>query len=98
GIPKRKNRGYAKGKGKASTTKIPQKLLGPVAFSLERMLAILEALTLEYVDFPGLDDAHQREDMANLGDQQSAYPVRARTTHPRTTDCSNRIDGYHRLQ
>ncbi|KAG9082898.1 hypothetical protein FS749_006484 [Ceratobasidium sp. UAMH 11750] len=30
------------------------------------MLAILEALTLEYVDFPGLDDAHQREDMANL--------------------------------
>ncbi|KAG9127409.1 hypothetical protein FRC07_014088 [Ceratobasidium sp. 392] len=66
GIPKRKNRGYAKGKGKASTTKIPQKLLGPVAFNLERLLAILEALTLEYVDFPGLDEAHQREDMANL--------------------------------
>ncbi|KAG8774700.1 hypothetical protein FRC12_001867 [Ceratobasidium sp. 428] len=65
GIPKRKNRGYAKGKGKA-TTKIPQKLLGPVAFNLERLLAILEALTLEYVDFPGLDDVHQREDMANL--------------------------------
>ncbi|KAG8738467.1 hypothetical protein FRC10_006813 [Ceratobasidium sp. 414] len=64
GIPKRKNRGYAKGKGIAS--KIPQKLLGPVAFSLERMLAILEALTLEYIDFPGVDDAHQREDMANL--------------------------------
>ncbi|QRV83547.1 origin recognition complex, subunit 5-like [Ceratobasidium sp. AG-Ba] len=66
GIPKRKNRGYAKGKGKAATAKVPQKLIGPAAFNLERMLAILEALTLEYVDFPGLDDAHQREDMANL--------------------------------
>ncbi|KAG9102869.1 hypothetical protein FRC06_000933 [Ceratobasidium sp. 370] len=59
GIPKRRNRGYAKGKGKLSTSKVPQKLLGPVAFSLERMLAILEALTLEYVDFPGLDDFAQ---------------------------------------
>lgn len=86
GLPKRKNRGYAKGKGKVSTSKvcsfaaptnmystdlfgakkIPQKLLGPVAFALERMLAILEALTLEYVDFPGLDDAYEREDTANL--------------------------------
>lgn len=66
GIPKRKNRGYAKGKGKVSTTKVPQKLLGPVAFGLERVLAILEALTLEYVDFPGLDDAYEREDTANL--------------------------------
>jgi hypothetical protein len=30
------------------------------------MLAILEALTLEYIDFPGLDDAYEREDTANL--------------------------------
>jgi hypothetical protein len=30
------------------------------------MLAILEALTLEYVDFPGLDEAYEREDTANL--------------------------------
>ncbi|KAH7334431.1 origin recognition complex subunit 5 C-terminus-domain-containing protein [Rhizoctonia solani] len=66
GIPKRKNRGFAKGKGKTATAKIPQKLLGPSAFGLERMLAILEALTLEYVDFPGLDDAYEREDTANL--------------------------------
>ena len=40
--------------------------MGPVAFALERMLAILEALTLEYVDFPGLDDIYEREDTANL--------------------------------
>ncbi|CAE6420398.1 unnamed protein product [Rhizoctonia solani] len=66
GIPKRKNRGYAKGKGKAATAKIPQRLLGPSAFGLERMLAILEALTLEYVDFPGLDEAYKREDTAGL--------------------------------
>ncbi|KAF8673076.1 Origin recognition complex (ORC) subunit 5 C-terminus [Rhizoctonia solani] len=66
GIPKRKNRGYAKGKGKGATAKIPQKLLGPSAFGLERMLAILEALTLEYIDFPGLDEAYEREDTANL--------------------------------
>ncbi|CAE6452677.1 unnamed protein product [Rhizoctonia solani] len=66
GIPKRKNRGYAKAKGKAATAKIPQRLLGPSAFGLERMLAILEALTLEYIDFPGLDEAYEREDTANL--------------------------------
>ncbi|KAJ1301563.1 hypothetical protein OPQ81_008811 [Rhizoctonia solani] len=66
GIPKRKNRGYAKGKGKTATAKIPQRLLGPSAFALERMLAILEALTLEYTDFPGLDEAYEREDTANL--------------------------------
>lgn len=45
---------------------MPQRLLGPSAFGLERMLAILEALTLEYIDFPGLDEAYEREDTANL--------------------------------